>query len=208
MGHHGLLLRRLALVTAVAVASSGVLVACGTSGRDLRDPKPGATAPPRKESAAGTLPSSIGSDAGVFGLASDAWTPGGLIPKRFTCDGENASPPLAVFSPPAGTVELALVVTDVDTPFVHWVVAGMAPKSVSFEAGQVPPGAIQANNTTGTPRYTGPCPPTGEQHTYEFTVYALAAPTGVTEGQDATGAVATITDQPLQTASITGYYGR
>jgi Raf kinase inhibitor-like YbhB/YbcL family protein len=201
---------RFLLIAAVLAVSAALLLACGSSGRSLRDPKPGATAPPRKESAAGTLTpsSSMGVGEGVFGLASTAWTPGGEIPKKFTCDGEDLSPPIAVFAPPAGTVELALVATDTAAPFVHWVMAGMAPTSTVIEAGQVPPGAVQANNTAGAAQYTGPCPPVGEEHTYDFTVYALPAPSGVTTGQDAVSAVAAIIQQPIQTASITGFYGR
>ena len=82
------LTRRALLIAAVLAMSAGLLLACGSSGRSLRDPKPGATAPPRKESAAGTLTPSSGGSEGVFGLASTAWTPGGEIPKKFTCDGD------------------------------------------------------------------------------------------------------------------------
>lgn len=195
---------RLLAVALLAVA----LTACGSSGRELRDPEPGATAPPRKESPSGTLTPTSGPDTSVFGLASDAWTPGGDIPERYTCDGDEVSPPFAVFSPPAGTVELALVMTDVDAPFVHWVVAGMAPETASFGPGEVPPGAVQASNTRGSAQYVGPCPPEGEQHTYEFALYALPAPSGVTESQDAVSAIAAITTAPLQTASITGLFER
>jgi Raf kinase inhibitor-like YbhB/YbcL family protein len=185
-----------------------VVGACGSSGRELRDPEPGATAPPRRESSSGSLTPTSGPDASIFGLASDAWTPGGDIPERYTCDGDDVSPPFAVFSPPPGTVELALVVTDLDTPFVHWVLAGMAPETASFESGEVPAEAVQASNTGGSPRYAGPCPPEGEQHTYEFALYALDSPSGVTEGQDAVSAVAAIAAAPRQTASITGMFER
>ncbi len=202
------LARRGLLIAAVLAVSAGLLLACGSSGRSLRDPKPGATAPPRKESAAGTLTPSTGGAEGVFGLASTAWTPGGEIPKKFTCDGDDISPPIAVFAPPAGTVEVALIVTDTSAPFVHWIMAGLAPTSAVFDAGQVPPGAVQANNSATAAQYTGPCPPVGEEHTYDFTVYALPAPSGVTTGQDPLSAVAAITEQPIQTASITGFYGR
>jgi hypothetical protein len=190
------------------VLAALVLAGCGSSGRELRDPKPGATAPERRESSSGTLTPTSGPDISVFGLASDAWTPGGNIPEHYTCDGEDVSPPFAVFSPPPGTVELALVVTDIDAPWVHWVLAGMSAETASFESGEVPAGAVQASNSSGSPQYSGPCPPEGEQHTYEFALYALPAPSGVTEGQSAVTAVAAITTDPLQTASITGTFER
>lgn len=194
------------VVAAILVAAA---MACGTNGRELRDPAPGATAPPRRPSAAGTLPpSSATGDRTTFGLASDAWNPGGSIPREYSCEGANISPPIAVFAPPPDAVELALVVTDIDVPFVHWVVAGMAPVSASFQAGEVPTGGVQAANSSGAPRYTGPCPPEGDEHTYEFAVYALAAPSGVVAGQDAESAIAAITASPLATATITGRFER
>lgn len=199
---------RISRAAVVVVIAALVVAACGSSGRTLRDPEPGATAPPRKEAPAGTITTPSGPAAGAFGLASDAWTPGGAIPEQFTCDGADTSPPFAVFGPPDGTVELALVVTDSDTPFVHWVVAGIAPSAASFDAGEVPPGAVQANNTAGAPQYTGPCPPIGEQHTYEFSIYALAGPARVVEGQDTVSAVAAITSAATQTGTITGTYRR
>jgi Raf kinase inhibitor-like YbhB/YbcL family protein len=199
---------RLLRSAAVVVVATLVAAACGSSGRALRDPQPGATAPPRKEAPAGTTTTPDRPTEGAFGLASDAWTPGGAIPEQFTCDGANTSPPFAVFGPPAGTVELAVIVTDEDAPFVHWVVAGVAPSAASFDAGEVPPGAVQANNTAGAAQYTGPCPPAGEQHTYAFSVYALSSPTNVAEGQDAVSAVAAITSASTQTGTITGTYRR
>jgi Raf kinase inhibitor-like YbhB/YbcL family protein len=194
------------VVAAIVVVGA---IACGTTGRELRDPAPGATAPPRRGSAAGTLPpTSAAGDRTTFGLASDAWNPGGSIPREYSCEGANISPPLAVFAPPADAVELALVVTDLDVPFVHWVVTGIPPTSASFQAAEVPTGAVEAANSSGAAQYTGPCPPEGEEHTYEFAVYALGSPSGVTEGQDAETAIAAITTSPLMTATITGRFER
>ena len=203
------LARRFLLVAALLAVSSGLLLACGSSGRSLRDPKPGATAPPRKESAAGTLTPTTDNAEGVFGLASTAWSPGGQIPKKFTCDGDNVSPPIAVFSPPAGTVEMAIV-GHRSRHTVRSLGAHRAGADFGVHRGRRGSRRAQYRPPTraGAGQYTGPCPPAGEEHTYEFTVYALPAPSGVTAGQDSASAVAAITPAPIQTASITGLYGR
>jgi hypothetical protein len=200
---------RLAVVSILLAVVAVGATACGTTGRELRDPTPGATAPARRGQAVGTLPpTSDGGAETTFGLASDAWNPGGSIPREYSCEGANISPPFAVFAPPAGAVELALVVTDLDVPYVHWVVAAIPPASASFQAAEVPAGAVQAANSSGSARYTGPCPPEGEDHTYEFAVYALGSPSGVTPDQDAESAIAAITASPLMTATITGRFER
>ena len=63
----------------------------------------------------------------VFSLQAP-WPTGGAIDARFTCDGEDRSPTLIWTAPPAGTVEMALLVTDDDADgFVHWAVAGIPP---------------------------------------------------------------------------------
>jgi Raf kinase inhibitor-like YbhB/YbcL family protein len=201
-----------ALAGALAAVLVGVLVAaCGSSGRELRDPPPGQTAPPRKPAAAGTLSSSttVASTLATFGMASDAWRPGGDLPERFTCDGEDVSPPLQIFTVPPDAVELAIVVTDVDAgDFAHWVLAGLAPSTASIGEGEVPAGAVQARNSFGRESYSGPCPPEGELHQYEFAVYAMDEPSGVEPGQDPQSAIALVTRAPLELATVTATYRR
>ena len=149
---------------------------CGTSGRTLRDPQPGATAPPRKGSAT-TSTAAAGAVQAVPGaglaISSTAWTAGGEIPTRFSCDGEDVSPPLTISGAPEGTVELVLVVTDQDAGgLLHWVVAGIPPGAPSFPQAGLPAGAIEVPNSSGELAWLGPCPPSGETHTYDFTAYA------------------------------------
>jgi hypothetical protein len=117
-------------------------------------------------------------------LASVAFDDGGSIPARYTCEGENESPPLTVEGVPNGTVSLALVVDDPDAPngpYVHWLVWGLPPDVGTLPAG-VPKtervdsldGARQGTNSGGSVGYTGPCPPTNDgAHTYRFDAYAL-----------------------------------
>lgn len=118
----------------------------------------------------------------AFSLSTGAWTSGQAIPKPYTCDGVNTSPPLTIGGVPAGTTELVLVVTDQSVANqTLWLLAGVAPATVSIPQGGVPTGAIQIVNSSGTARWSGPCP-TGGTHTYEFALYALAAPSGLTTG--------------------------
>jgi Raf kinase inhibitor-like YbhB/YbcL family protein len=118
----------------------------------------------------------------AIAVSSPAFAAGQAIPQRFTCQGENRSPPLRWSGLPAATAEVALVVDDPDAPrgtYVHWVVTGIDPARATLAEGTVPPAARQLRNSAGTVAYTGPCPPGGPAHHYRFTVYALRRPAGV-----------------------------
>jgi Raf kinase inhibitor-like YbhB/YbcL family protein len=187
-----------------------VLAACGTSGRDLREPAPGATAPSRQPSAAGTREASSTTLGTVFAVTTDAWTPSGAISSRYTCDGANVSPPLVLSLIPEGTVELAVVVTDDRADrFIHWVVAGIDPSVTTLEEGEIPPGAVQALATDGEPGFSGPCPPDGDgPHTYSFTLHALTQPSGIQDGVDGATAVDVIEAASFSQSLLTGTYER
>ncbi|HUX29016.1 MAG TPA: YbhB/YbcL family Raf kinase inhibitor-like protein [Thiobacillus sp.] len=114
-------------------------------------------------------------------LTSSAFSPLGDIPSRYTCDGQDQSPPLAWSGVPAGTKSLALVVDDPDAPdpaapkmtWVHWVVYNILPATTGFEAGaQLPAGTRQGLNDGKREGYGGPCPPIG-RHRYVHKLYAL-----------------------------------
>lgn len=114
-------------------------------------------------------------------VSSTAFENGKLIPPRYTCAGENSSPPLAWDSVPPGTKSLALIMDDPDAPsgtFVHWVIFNMPP-AVRLLPGSVDPdrprltdGTIQGVNSAHQNGYLGPCPPSG-RHRYYFKLYAL-----------------------------------
>ncbi len=114
-------------------------------------------------------------------LTSTAFSDGGSIPVKYTCDGDNVSPPLAWEAPPTGTKSFALICDDPDAPvgiFTHWVIFNI-PASVRQLGEAVPAterledGAIQGKNSFGKLGYSGPCPPRGSTHRYRFTTYAL-----------------------------------
>jgi Raf kinase inhibitor-like YbhB/YbcL family protein len=126
-----------------------------------------------------------------FALTSTAFEPGGAIPKRFTCDGEDGSPDLAWTGAPDGTGALVLLVDDPDARgWVHWIVLDMAGTSSGALArgvGVSPDAPAQGRNDFGRIGWGGPCPPSGT-HRYDFTLYALAEPLSL-PGQPDGGAV-------------------
>ena len=110
-------------------------------------------------------------------VTSSAFTNGGRIPARFTCDGEEVAPPLRwTGGPPAE--EYAVVVVDRNADeFVHWIVYGIPGTVTSLGPDAAAPGATQGRNSFDKLGYGGPCPPqTGSAHVYVFTVYSLRLP--------------------------------
>jgi Raf kinase inhibitor-like YbhB/YbcL family protein len=202
-------------VVLVAIAVAMVLLAgCGTSGRELRDPIPGATAPARKPDATvattSTTTAVLDTAAPVaFTISSTAWASGDAIPVEFTCGGEDVSPSLSIAGVPSGTVELMLVVRDKDDGgYRQWVVAAIPPTDPDFPRGEVPQGAIEVPNDSASTAWAGPCPPkTTGTHTYDFTVYALSQPSRLR----ATSTAAEVTaaaDGALDTTAMSGTYRR
>ncbi|HEX6567647.1 MAG TPA: YbhB/YbcL family Raf kinase inhibitor-like protein [Acidimicrobiales bacterium] len=148
-------------------------------------------------------------DAGGLVVTSTAFDAGDPIPTRYTCDGDDTSPPLALEGVPADAAELAIVVRDPDADgFVHWVVAAIPPETATIAEGAPPAGAVEAESGFGEPGWAGPCPPEGD-HTYEFTVYALAEPSGLDAGAGAEeGAEAVESARAVATATLRGTYER
>jgi Raf kinase inhibitor-like YbhB/YbcL family protein len=116
-------------------------------------------------------------------LTSPAFTHRGVIPRRYTGDGENLSPPFAWSGVPGGARSLLLTCDDVDAPngvFRHWAAFNIPAawtgleEGLELELGEV--GIGQAVNDFGRPGYCGPCPREEEAHRYEFRLSALDAP--------------------------------
>ncbi len=108
-------------------------------------------------------------------IKSSAFDHNAPIPSKYTCDGENISPPLTISDIPENTVSLAIIADDPDAPggtWVHWVVWNIDPETSEIEEGQVPLHAIEGYTSFESNGYGGPCPPSGT-HRYFFKVYAL-----------------------------------
>jgi Raf kinase inhibitor-like YbhB/YbcL family protein len=120
-------------------------------------------------------------------LTSSAFGPNGAIPAKYTCDGEDLSPPLAWADLPAGTQAVALLVDDPDAPdpkapkkvWVHWIAYNLPPIPPALPEGAGNRGptapARYATTDAGKAGYHGPCPPIG-RHRYFFRLFALDAP--------------------------------
>jgi len=141
-------------------------------------------------------------------LSSSAFAPGEAIPARYTCDGPNLSPPLAIADIPEGTVALALIMDDPDAPrgiWDHWVaydipVVGTVPEGVRSLG-------TPGRNTSGHTSYHGPCPPSGV-HRYFFRVYALDARLGLPEGAGKRQVLEAMKGHVLAEAALMGRYSR
>jgi Raf kinase inhibitor-like YbhB/YbcL family protein len=120
---------------------------------------------------------------------SPALKTGVMMPREYTPDGPNVSPPITWSNVPAGTREFAVVCEDFDAgnppPFVHWVIykipgtATGLPENIPIDTSVPMPaavaGAIQGLNGFKRAMYRGPAPPAGKPHSYHFVVYALDA---------------------------------
>jgi hypothetical protein len=113
-------------------------------------------------------------------LTSKSFADGDMIPIRFTCNGEDVSPPLEWSGVPPNARSLALVMDDPDAPmgtWVHWVLYNIPPGTSSLAEG-IPTGettlvGTQGKNDSRRSGYSGPCPPRGMAHRYYFKLYAL-----------------------------------
>ena len=125
-----------------------------------------------------------GAEEARFALRSSAFPAQGAIPARYTCEGDDLSPPLSWSAVPEGTQSFALIVADPDAPdpraprttWIHWVVydlpAGTRALSEGAGAGALPAGARGGTNDWNKQEWAGPCPPIG-RHRYVFKLYAL-----------------------------------
>ncbi len=146
-------------------------------------PTPGGASEPPTEVPAMTPDTPTGSPAPTprFALTSAAFSAGGAIPARFTCDGRDLSPGMTWTGTPAGTRSLVLLVDDPDAHgFAHWIAYAIDPTATALAegAGAAASHLAQGTNDFGRVGYGGPCPPSGTHH-YVFTLYALAAPLGL-----------------------------
>ncbi len=115
-------------------------------------------------------------------IKSSAFENEDMIPSKYTCDGNDISPPLQWDAIPDGTKSIALISDDPDAPmgtWVHWVLFNL-PADTTELTENIPPdenlpgGTGQGTNDFRRIGYGGPCPP-GGTHRYFFKIYALDA---------------------------------
>lgn len=128
---------------------------------------------------------SEGGGGGITGemtLTSTAYSEGSAIPDMYSCNGANVSPPLAWTAGPGGTTSYAIVFRDLSNMLGHAAIFDIPAATLALpedvERAYAPadvPGAAQCDAYDGQPGYAGPCP--GNQHTYQFTLYAIPSAT-------------------------------
>ena len=147
----------------------------------------------------------------AFELTSPAFEAGAAIPRTFTCDGEDVSPPLVWSDAPDDTAAMALIVDDPDARgFVHWVAFDMTgSQSGGLAEGisaspDAPPQGVNDFRKVG---WGGPCPPSGT-HRYRFTLYALDAELGLAGTPSADDVRAAMQGRVLGQAQLEASYTR
>lgn len=120
-------------------------------------------------------------------VTSPTMQTGRMMPRDYSPDGRNLSPPLEWTNLPEGTAQLAVICQDhgagFPPPWVHWIIynipgsASGLPEGIPIDPARPMPteirGAEQGNNGWGLAMYRGPAPPVGNLHHYHFVVYAL-----------------------------------
>ncbi len=151
-----------------------------------------------------------------FAVKTAAFTNGGEIPKKYTCDGADLSPALHWDNAPAITQSFALIADDPDAPvgtWTHWVLWEIPAKATALQEG-VPKvegltdSARQGRNDFKRVGYGGPCPPPGKPHRYFFKLYALDAKLDVKAGASRGELERAMKGHVLAEAELMGTYGR
>jgi Raf kinase inhibitor-like YbhB/YbcL family protein len=151
----------------------------------------------------------------ALSITSSAFQNGAGIPKEYTCDGQNISPPLRWSGVPAGAGSLALIADDPDAPggtWIHWVVYDLPATVVELSAhvpaqARLPNGGRQGKNDFRTTGYGGPCPPSGT-HRYFFKLYALDKQLGLADGATKADVVKAMEGHVLAQGELMGTFRR
>ena len=151
-----------------------------------------------------------------FGLRTTAFSEGGVIPKKHTCDGADLSPGLTWINIPAGTQSLVLIAEDPDAPvgtWTHWTAWNIPPMSTELPEGvpkveNLADGTRQGKNDFKRIGYGGPCPPPGKPHRYFFRLYALGIKLNLNAGATRYELERAMKGQVLSEAELMGRYGR
>ena len=151
-----------------------------------------------------------------FQISSSAFSEGGMIPKKFTCDGPNVSPQLSWKDAPAATQSFALIMDDPDAPvgtWVHWVLYNLPANAQELPEGvekqeQPANDALQGRNDFRKIGYGGPCPPAGKPHRYFFKLYSLGTKLDLKAGVTKADLERAMKGHILGQGQLIGRYGR
>ena len=142
-------------------------------------------------------------------LTSSAFGNGDVMPRRFTCDGENLPPPLCWSPGPDGTRSFALTMEDLDAPggtFTHWVLYDIPAHASQW------PGTWNGKtmlNGFGRSGKEGPCPPAGDgPHRYAFSIYAVSVRYLAITGDPMAGLRSALGIHSIASCQLVGRYER
>ncbi|RMF21074.1 MAG: YbhB/YbcL family Raf kinase inhibitor-like protein [Cyanobacteria bacterium J083] len=138
-------------------------------------------------------------------ITSPAFAHNTMIPKKYTCQGEDINPPLVISDIPASAVSLALIVDDPDAPmrtWNHWLIWNIKP-TTEIKENSAP--GIQGKNSWGRNDYGGPCPPSG-MHRYFFRLYALDCELNLPEGATRKSLENAMKGHIIEQAELMGLY--
>lgn len=149
-------------------------------------------------------------------LTSPAFQGGQAIPKQYTGDGADSSPPLRWADPPPKTKSLALICDDPDAPvgtWVHWVIFNLPADLRKVDGGvatdeDLANGAKQGKNDFGAIGYGGPAPPRGKPHRYFFKLFALDTMLDLPAGSTKAQLLAAMKGHTLAEGQLMGTYSR
>jgi len=143
-------------------------------------------------------------------LTSSAVKEGENIPRIYTCDDQNISPPVMWSGIPENTKSLALIMDDPDAPagtWVHWVLFNLKPDLTSLNGGDTG-GGIEGKNGFNRVGYGGPCPPRGSTHRYFIKLFALDRMLDLKEGVTKAQVEDQMRGHILAQGQLMGRYGR
>lgn len=142
-------------------------------------------------------------------IESPAFEQHHTIPERYTCSGDNVSPPLKFEGLPKNAVSLVLIVDDPDAPrgtFDHWIVWNIP--AASHEIKEDAHFPMEGTNGYGERGYKGPCPPPGKPHRYFFKLYALDVQLDLPAGSSKAEVEKAIQGHILEKAELVGLFQR
>lgn len=148
-------------------------------------------------------------------LESRAFSNNEMIPVKYTCDGENVSPPLKWSDAPGETKSFAIIFDDPDAPsktWVHWVLYNIPSEIQQLEEDissdkELANGAVHGMNDFKKYGYGGPCPP-GGMHGYLLKLYALDTMLDLSPGATKQQLIDAMNGHVIAKAELMGKYKR
>jgi hypothetical protein len=145
-------------------------------------------------------------------LTSTSFKDGGILPEKYTCDGEGISPQIAWHDAPAETKSFVLIYDDPDAPsgtWVHWVLYNLPATAnlLTENEKSLPKGTQIGLNSWPRTGYGAPCPPSGE-HRYILHLYALNTVLDLPEQASSSQVYNAMEGHILEEATLTGRYKR